>query len=149
MYRYSLATYSRTTSCPESSLESFLVNVLLLLAIAAVLFFAIRSIIRGKPERNLTSSALDEQPLTDGQFLTPATPTTTAPARTNTLAIVAFVVVFFAGFVGLVLGYAALGQIEQSREGGRGLAVAAVVLGWISTAIGIVTLLILFFNSAP
>lgn len=50
----------------------------------------------------------------------------------NGMAIGAFIAVFFVSIVGLVLGYVALGQIKQTGEGGRGLALAAVILGWIS-----------------
>jgi len=52
----------------------------------------------------------------------------------NGMALGAFISVFFVSVVGLVLGYIALGQIKQSGEGGRGLALAAVILGWISIA---------------
>lgn len=53
--------------------------------------------------------------------------------RWNGMAIVAFVVVFFASVVGLVLGYVALSQVKRTDERGRGLAIAAVILGWIGS----------------
>lgn len=53
--------------------------------------------------------------------------------RFNGMAVAAFAVVFFASVVGLVLGYVALSQIRQTQESGRGLALAAVILGWIGT----------------
>lgn len=58
---------------------------------------------------------------------------TEQPARLNAMALTAFVVVFFASVVGLVLGYVALRQVERTHETGRGLALAAVILGWTGT----------------
>jgi peptidyl-prolyl cis-trans isomerase B (cyclophilin B) len=63
--------------------------------------------------------------------------------RFNAMAIAAFIVVFFASVVGLVLGYVALSQIKHSHENGRGLALAAVILGWVGT-IGAILLVGLF-----
>ena len=57
------------------------------------------------------------------------------PPNTNVLAIVAIVSVFFVPVLGLIFGYVALNQISSSREQGRGLAIAAVLLGWIGVAI--------------
>lgn len=53
--------------------------------------------------------------------------------RLNPLALTAFIVVFFASVVGLVLGYVALNQVERTHEAGRGFALAAVILGWVGT----------------
>jgi Domain of unknown function (DUF4190) len=52
-----------------------------------------------------------------------------APVRTNTLSIVAFISAFFMGVTGVVLGLVALNQIRTTSERGRGLAVAALVIG--------------------
>lgn len=61
--------------------------------------------------------------------------------RTNGLAIASLVLgivwVWWIGSVlALVFGYIAKGQIERSggREGGRGLAIAGIVLGWVGVA---------------
>lgn len=64
-------------------------------------------------------------------------------AGTNSLAIVAFVL-SIAGFVtvgsafvgAIVCGHIALSQIKRTRESGRGLAVAALVIGY--TMVGLV-----------
>lgn len=42
----------------------------------------------------------------------------------------------------LVFGYIALGQIKKSgnRQGGKGLAIAGIVLGWIGVAVLLLTL---------
>lgn len=61
----------------------------------------------------------------------------TAPVvarRTNTLAILALVAAFVASAVGVVLGILALGQIRTSGESGRGLAIAAIIIGLLVTA---------------
>lgn len=49
--------------------------------------------------------------------------------RTNTLALVGFIASFVIPIVGIVLGAMARRQIEVTREGGRGLARAAVIIG--------------------
>lgn len=60
---------------------------------------------------------------------------------TNGLAITAFILTLLiplvGSIIGLVLGYRAKQQIDESngREGGRGLAIAAIVLGWIGVAV--------------
>lgn len=56
-----------------------------------------------------------------------------APA-TNTLAIVALVLAFVFTPAGLVCGYIARNQIRRTGEGGRGLALAAIIIGWIWVA---------------
>jgi hypothetical protein len=56
------------------------------------------------------------------------------------MAVAALIVVFFVPLIGLILGYVAKNQIRQSRWtlGGNGLATAAIVIGWIFTALGTV-----------
>lgn len=54
--------------------------------------------------------------------------------RTSTLAILAFVAAFVASVVGVVLGILALVQLRASGESGRGLAIAAIVVGVLVTA---------------
>ena len=57
------------------------------------------------------------------------------PQKTNSMAIVGFILSFFFAIVGAILGFIALGQIKKSNgtEGGKGLAVAAVVIGLLWT----------------
>jgi len=55
----------------------------------------------------------------------------------NPLAVTALILVFVVAVVGLVLGYIALAQIKRSGEGGRSLALAAVVVGWVACAVGL------------
>jgi hypothetical protein len=55
------------------------------------------------------------------------------------------------GLIGLIFGYIGKGQIERSggAETGSGLAVAGIVLGWISVAGVIVWILILITTGNP
>ncbi|WP_438854330.1 DUF4190 domain-containing protein [Agromyces sp. M3QZ16-3] len=70
---------------------------------------------------------------------------TPAPATDtwNVWAIVAFVTVWFTGILGLIFGYMALGQIKRTGERGHGLALAAVILGWIAVAGAILIIILL------
>ncbi len=72
--------------------------------------------------------------------------TTPPPAETeryNVLSIVAIVTVWFAGILGLIFGYIALSQIKRTGEKGRGLALAAVIIGWIALAFALIYIIIL------
>ncbi|MEV5766950.1 DUF4190 domain-containing protein [Micromonospora sp. NPDC052213] len=72
-----------------------------------------------------------------------------APQKTNGMAIAALVL-SLVGFtscitapVGAILGHVAAKQIQQTGEGGEGMAKAAIIIGWILT--GLLVLLILFY----
>lgn len=56
------------------------------------------------------------------------------------LAIAAIITVFFSSLIGLILGYVAKKDIDNSNgtKGGRGMANAAIALGWIFTILGVV-----------
>ncbi|MGR0319599.1 DUF4190 domain-containing protein [Agromyces sp. ZXT2-3] len=62
----------------------------------------------------------------------------TAPQtdRWNVWAIVAIVTVWFTVILGLIFGHIALSQIKNTGERGRGLALTAVIVGWIAVAAG-------------
>ena len=64
--------------------------------------------------------------------------------RTNGFAIAGFVVSFFVAILGIIFSAIALKQIRESNEGGRGLAVAGLVLSIIWIAIA----LLLFMSGA-
>lgn len=66
--------------------------------------------------------------------------------RTNTLAIVAFILAFFTSFVGSIIGPIALREIRRTGEAGRGLAQAAVILGFVFTGIIIVIATLVFVS---
>lgn len=63
-------------------------------------------------------------------------------AATNQLAIAAIVVVFVNALVGAILGHVALGQIARTGAAGHGLALAAVVVGWVSIGLTLLLLLV-------
>ena len=60
----------------------------------------------------------------------------------NVLAVLAFVFVWLTIILGLVFGYIALAQIKRTHQQGRGLALAAVILGWIGLATTIIVLIV-------
>ena len=73
---------------------------------------------------------------------------TAAPAqgeKWNILSIIAFIIVFF-GFslISIILGFIGLNQIKKTGERGRGLAIWAIVLGFVSIIIGIIVWIVVF-----
>ena len=63
-----------------------------------------------------------------------------APAeKWNILSIIAFIIVFF-GFslISIILGFIGLNQIKKTGERGRGLALAAIIIGFVSIVLGII-----------
>lgn len=62
---------------------------------------------------------------------TPYTSAGVAPAKTNTLAIVALVAAFFVPIAAIVCGHIALGQIKRTGENGRPLALWGTILGYV------------------
>ncbi len=68
-----------------------------------------------------------------------ATPAPAPAEKWNVLSIVAFIIVFF-GFslVSIILGFIGLNQIKKTGERGRGLALWAIILGFVSIVIGII-----------
>ena len=85
----------------------------------------------------MSDSNLNPQPLPPQQPQY-AQPYGAAQPRWNVLAIVAFVATFFISILGIILGFIALSQIKRTGEQGRGLALAAVIIGFIALALGII-----------
>lgn len=61
------------------------------------------------------------------------------PRKTNGLAIAGFVLgILWLGWIGsalaIIFGHVALKQVEQKNEGGEGLAIAGLVLGYVGAA---------------
>jgi uncharacterized BrkB/YihY/UPF0761 family membrane protein len=54
------------------------------------------------------------------------------PRPTNSLAIVSLVSAFFISLVAVITGHIALRQIARTGEGGRGLAIAGLIIGYLS-----------------
>jgi peptidyl-prolyl cis-trans isomerase B (cyclophilin B) len=57
--------------------------------------------------------------------------------RYNTLSIVAFILAFVVSIGAVICGHIALSQIKRTGERGRGLAIWALVLGYLGIAIGV------------
>jgi fatty acid desaturase len=80
-------------------------------------------------------------------------PTSSEPllsaAPTNTYALVGFIlsmlsfITFVTAIPGVVLGHLGLKQIRETAENGRGMAVAAITIGWVMIGLGVLTLLII------
>lgn len=76
-----------------------------------------------------------------------STPTETKP--TNTMALIGFIL-SLAGFLtgitaipGIVLGHIGLHQIKTSGEGGHGLGVAALVMGYIQVGLAVLAVIVM------
>jgi hypothetical protein len=67
-----------------------------------------------------------------------------AEAPFNTLAIVGFVLAFFVSLGAIICGHIALSQIKRTGERGHGLALAAVIIGYVGLAFGLLYIVILF-----
>ncbi|MCL2869951.1 DUF4190 domain-containing protein [Candidatus Saccharibacteria bacterium] len=65
-------------------------------------------------------------------------PPNESKSKTNTLAIVGFILSFFTGVIGIVLSAVAYAQIRKTGEGGKGLALAGIILGSILTIVGVI-----------
>jgi Sec-independent protein secretion pathway component TatC len=68
----------------------------------------------------------------------------TSSEKTNTLAIVSLILAFFVPLVGAILGHVAMGQIKKTGEQGRGIALAAVIIGWVLTALSVLGAILFF-----
>lgn len=72
-----------------------------------------------------------------------------AAVSTNTLAVLALISAFVAPFVvPVVLGHISMSQIRRTGEGGRGLAVAALVLGYIQIAFWVLVIAFIIWIGA-
>ena len=60
---------------------------------------------------------------------------------TNTLAILALVLGFVVPIGGIICGHIALGQIKRTGEGGHGLALAGLILGYALTALTVLVII--------
>lgn len=71
-----------------------------------------------------------------------------APQQTNTMAIVSLIlsmvgfITFISAPAGAIVGHIALRQLKENpNQNGRGMALAGVIIGWILTALGILTII--------
>lgn len=66
--------------------------------------------------------------------------------KTNTVAIVGFILSFFLGIVGTIVSIVALCQIKKTKEKGKGFAIAGIIIGLIPlVAIILVTIFVMVF----
>lgn len=63
--------------------------------------------------------------------------------KTNTLAIIALIGGFVIPLVGIIVGFIALNQIKTTGEGGRGLAIGGIIVGFV---VGTLILLVIAFS---
>jgi peptidyl-prolyl cis-trans isomerase B (cyclophilin B) len=54
---------------------------------------------------------------------------------TNTMAIVSLILAFIVPIAGAIVGHIAINQIKRTGEGGHGLALAGVIVGWVYTGL--------------
>jgi len=73
-------------------------------------------------------------------------PSQPAAGKTNTMAIIAIICAIIIAPVGLILGIISLSQIKKSKEGGKGLATAAIVISVIIMLAQVLSL-ILFWGA--
>lgn len=71
-----------------------------------------------------------------------AQPYYAAQAPFNVLAIVGFVLAFVVSLGAVICGHIALSQIKRTGERGHGLALAAVILGYVGIGFGLIWLVI-------
>jgi len=69
--------------------------------------------------------------------------------KTNTLAIVGFILSFLIPIVGFILCIIALGQIKKTGEKGKGLAVAGIILFGVLVLIAIIAAIVSFVVLNP
>jgi hypothetical protein len=72
----------------------------------------------------------------------PAYQPAAAGQKTNTLAIVGFILSFLVTVAGIIVSAIALRQIKQTGEGGHGLALAGVILGVVFTVLWVIYIIV-------
>ncbi|MEV7692857.1 DUF4190 domain-containing protein [Microbacterium sp. NPDC089189] len=86
----------------------------------------------------LAWSRISERHRAAAHRATPEHPAFVAPGATNVMAILALVFAFVFAVLGVVFGHMALGQIRRTGESGRGLAIAGLVVAYVSLAFGVI-----------
>ncbi len=123
-----------------------------LIGLAGLIFVVSREIARTNSSAKIKASHTPVTPIgytTDGQPIYPVVGYTTdgrpvtadravavrpAATGTNSMAIVALITGLTIAPLGIVFGHIALSQINQTGQSGRGLAIAGLVLGYVSLA---------------
>ncbi len=65
-----------------------------------------------------------------------------APSRTNVLAIISLISAFMFSAAAVVTGHIALSEIKRTREAGRGMALAGLIIGYVGVAFTIVFIIV-------
>lgn len=68
---------------------------------------------------------------------------------TNTMAVVGFILSFVFSLAGLIVSIIALNQIKRTGEGGRGLALAGVIISSVAVAFAVLYLIFVFAFIIP
>ncbi len=120
-----------------------LLEILAWIGITLLTGFLDGAIRRARPAGPVTSPMLVPAPM-NGSVPSAVTATHPGQARTSTIAILALVFgIIGSGVVAVVLGHVALSQIRRTGEQGRGMAIAGLVLGYVTTA-ALIALLIFY-----
>ena len=69
----------------------------------------------------------------------------TKPVGANGMAIAGFVCSFFVAILGVIFGIVGLSQIKKTGEGGKGLAIAGIVIGGVSIVACIIAIIWVVF----
>jgi hypothetical protein len=79
--------------------------------------------------------------MSDAPPPTPSYAPAPAAGKTNTLAIVALILGIVIPIGGVICGPIALGQIKRTGEGGRGLAIAGIIIGAVAIVFYIILII--------
>ena len=102
-----------------------------------------------QPQQSYQQPSYQQPSYQQPSYQQPANPQVTyvthfnAPPRTNTLAVVGFILSLL-GFnvISLILCHIALGQIKRTGESGKGLALAGVIISWIAIGFALLMLVL-------
>ena len=107
--------------------------------LAVVWSLALGAVWAARGVASMSKTALQAAPPapTAGAAMAGAYPAGPRPVGTNTFAILALVFGILGGFFAIVFGHVALSQIKRTGEGGRGMAIAGLVLGYFALVVTI------------
>ncbi|MFF1573602.1 DUF4190 domain-containing protein [Leifsonia sp. NPDC058292] len=86
----------------------------------------------------MSNPDIPQQPASSPQYGEQTSYSPAPQSGYNTMSIVAFILAFFVSLVGIILGFVALSQIKRTGEQGRGLAIAAIIIGFVEIVIGVI-----------
>lgn len=77
--------------------------------------------------------AQQSAPIAPAHTVRPSLPTTVG--QTNAMALVSIILAFMQPIAGIVFGHIALSQIKRNGDAGRGMALTALIIGYVYTAL--------------